>query len=198
MARGTGGLSAAEIEQLRSRLGAGGRPRVRLTGPQFEPDAVGTIVRIGDPVADGEDYIVVRAKVAGTVDELAFGPAELRLGPARPARRPARGPAAGATRRKTTAARPQAAKPAPVTLTIASTGADWTVSAGRGSRSLLARTAVTPGTVTAIAELLGDPAVVQAVAAVNDTARSEAEARAERLRAELAAVQAILDTHRAP
>jgi hypothetical protein len=38
--------------------------------------------------------------------------------------------------------------------------------------------------------------VEDAVAAVNDTARVEAEARAEELRAELAEVEAVLVSHR--
>jgi hypothetical protein len=40
------------------------------------------------------------------------------------------------------------------------------------------------------------PGVEDAVAAVNDTARVEAEARAEELRAELAEVEAVLVSHR--
>ena len=57
---------------------------------------------------------------------------------------------------------------------------------------------VPPGVVAAVAALLAQPLVEDAVAAVNDTARSEAEARAEQLRSELAAVEAVLHSHRRP
>jgi hypothetical protein len=57
---------------------------------------------------------------------------------------------------------------------------------------------VNPGVVAAIAALLDQRAVEEAVSSVNDTARVEAESRAEQLRAELAQVQAVLDSHRRP
>lgn len=83
-------------------------------------------------------------------------------------------------------------------ISITSAGATWAVSVERGARSVVKNSTVTPGAVSAIAALLGHPGVPEAVAAVNDTARSEAEARAEQLRAEVAEVQAALDSHRAP
>lgn len=85
-----------------------------------------------------------------------------------------------------------------VTLTIASSGSSWTVTAQRGARVVVKKAPVQPGVVAAVAGLLGEPAVDEAVAAVNDTAREEAEARAERLRAELAEVEAVLTSHRRP
>jgi hypothetical protein len=81
---------------------------------------------------------------------------------------------------------------------LSSVEASWTVSAQRGSRSVLKNVAVNPGVVSAIAALLDQPALDDAVAAVNDTARAEAETRAEELRAELAQIQAVLDSHRRP
>lgn len=87
---------------------------------------------------------------------------------------------------------------APVSIVVSSVDASWTVSAQRGSRSVLKNAAVNPGVVSAIAALLDQPALEDAVAAVNDTARAEAETRAEQLRAELAQIQAVLDSHRRP
>jgi hypothetical protein len=87
---------------------------------------------------------------------------------------------------------------APVTITINSVDATWSVTARRGSRSVLKNAAVNPGAVAAIAALLDQPGLEEAVAAVNDTARLEAESRAEQLRAELAQIQAVLDSHRRP
>jgi hypothetical protein len=60
------------------------------------------------------------------------------------------------------------------------------------------KTPVSPGIVAAVAALLNQPGLEDAVAAVNDTAREEAEARAEKLRAELAEVEAVLISHRRP
>jgi glyoxylase-like metal-dependent hydrolase (beta-lactamase superfamily II) len=57
---------------------------------------------------------------------------------------------------------------------------------------------VSPGVVAAVAALLNQPGVEDAVAVVNDTARGEAEARAEKLRAELADVEAVLISHHRP
>ncbi len=60
------------------------------------------------------------------------------------------------------------------------------------------KTPLSPGVVAAVAALLNQPGVEDAVAAVNDTARGEAEARAEKLRAELAEVEAVLISHHRP
>ena len=85
-----------------------------------------------------------------------------------------------------------------MTVTIASAGASWSVSAQRGNRAVVKKAPVAPGVVAAIAALLGQPAVDEAVAAVNDGGRLEAEERAAKLRAELAEVEAVLSSHRRP
>lgn len=74
------GLTDEDVARLRSQLGEGRRPRVALSGPQFEAGAAGTVVRIGDPAVDGADFLTVRVKVNGVTDELAFAPTELSLG----------------------------------------------------------------------------------------------------------------------
>jgi hypothetical protein len=200
-----------------------------VSGSQFPAGTVGTVRRVGDPTADGSDFITVRVKIGNVTDELRFSPKELSLtgkrraatpapvaapGPARRTPRPARRPRSETTAKPgpdTTAkpeparapakaaASPRRAAPVPaVTVTIASAGSAWTVSAQRGARVVVKRAAVAPGVVAAVAALLDEPAVTDAVAAVNDTARGEAEARAERLRAELAEVEAVLSSHRRP
>jgi hypothetical protein len=77
-------------------------------------------------------------------------------------------------------------------------GATWTVTAHRGARPIVKGAAVNPGVVSAFTAMLELPALDEAVAAVNDTARAEAETRAEELRAELARIEAVLETHRKP
>ncbi len=206
---------------------AGRRPRVGVPAGQFPAGTSGTVVRVGDPDTDGPDYITVRVKVGRVVDELGFSPKELSKGGRRAAAPPPAPPVAPAaparTRRSTGSTRsqpnanrePAAAKapnrrgpsarparrggPAPaVTVTIASSGASWSVSAQRGNRAVLKKAPVAPGVVAAIASLLAQPAVDEAVAAVNDGGRLAAEERAAKLRAELAEVEAVLSSHRRP
>ncbi|WP_375484078.1 hypothetical protein [uncultured Jatrophihabitans sp.] len=276
------GLTHEQIAQLRDDVAAGKSPRVRIAGSQF---GVGAVRKVGDPAADGNDYVTVRVKVDGVTDDLRFAPRELSRGKNAPAKRPTRtSPAKRAprespeplradaaragrraatpatrttvdparetrpvrTRRKpasssaaaesaaesaaasaavsaaaesaacdsagpaSAARRPAAATTpprrggrkatsgAPVTITLKSTGTSWTVSAQRGAKSVARNVAVNPGVVSAVAGLLQVSSLEEAVAAVNDTARVEAEVRAEELRAELTRIQAVLDSHRLP
>jgi len=92
MARSTAGLTEPDIAELRRQLADGKRPRVQLSGPHFPAGAAGTVVRIGSPDTDGADYLRVRVKVNGMLDELAFAPGELSL------RRPGRAAKAAAAR----------------------------------------------------------------------------------------------------
>ncbi|HEV7205655.1 MAG TPA: hypothetical protein VGN18_13680 [Jatrophihabitans sp.] len=246
------GLADDQLARLVAELADGKRPRVRLSGSQFPDGMSGTVLRIGDPATDGDDFVLVQVKVHGVTDELRFSPRELSVGrrptaaespPAAPARKArTKAPAAKAAApkaavaktpaAKTPAAKTPAAKSAPparatrkapaatpapaasstatirtarrssptptVTITITSSGSSWSVAARRGARAVVKRAEVTPGAVAAIAALLADPSVEEAVAAVNDGARAEAEARADQLRAELAAVEAVLVSHRRP
>ncbi|MCW2538660.1 MAG: hypothetical protein JWN95_385 [Frankiales bacterium] len=92
----------------------------------------------------------------------------------------------------------RASQPPKVTVTLTSVGASWTVSALRGTRSVAKNHSVPPGVVTAIADLLDQEGVIEAVAEVNETARAEAEDRAAKLRAELDQLEAVLAAHRLP
>lgn len=229
-ARRDTGLSADQVLQLRSAVDAGRTKRVVVTGPQFPAGTTGSVVRVGAPDIDGDDFIAVRVKVGGVVDELGFAPTELSMSgrgraktsaaaspvedkpaparrkPSAPKRKPATDdpapsaapPQAAAPPKRTTRSSRRGAPATPVTVTIASVGATWTVSAHRGQRVVLKNAAVSPGIVAAVIALLGQPQIDEAVAAVNDTARIEAETRAEQLRAELAQVEAVLNSHRRP
>ena len=219
--RGTG-LVDEQVRQLRSELEAGRRPRVRVSGTQFPAVTTGTVLRVGDPKTDGGDFITVRVKVGGVTDELAFSPKELSAGRGRtappatartkPAPRPRTraavkspeappveaAPARPPARANTARSQRRATPPPTVTLTIASIGSSWSITAQRGARVVVKKAPVTPGVVEAVAALLDQPEVDDAVAAVNDAARGEAEARAQKLRAELAEVEAVLVSHRRP
>ena len=210
------GLSAAQLEELRAQLAEGRRPRVTVTGPQFPAGSTGTVIGIGDLASDGPDFVRVRVKVGASMDELPFAPAELqssvrvRAGLAQPnVDSTAAAPAVKPTTKPTTkpASKPaskgapprgRTSKPAKVTITITSEGADWSVSASAGARTVVKKAALRPGAVTAIAKLVGETTLTQAVSAVNDNARSQAQARASVLRAELDAVEALLEAHKPP
>jgi hypothetical protein len=245
----TVGLTDQDVQQLRDQLAGGKRPRVQLSGSQFAAAPSATVVRIGDPAVDGSDYLTVRVKVNGVLDELAFAPAELQLGGRRGAAQAAEPVAAPRTRRKaspptrptpspapvvavaapmaatapvaeptptTPPASPSSASPSSVspagqnakrrkpastpavTFTIVSSGDSWTVSANRGAKGIVKHVPVQPGVVTALAELLAQPALLDAVAEINQTALSQAQARADELRAELHRLEAVLATHRSP
>lgn len=234
-ARRPTGLDPDAVESLRSRLADGKKPRVQFSGPQFPEGATGTVVKIGDPAADGTDFITVRVTVNGVADELAFAPAELHLpgqtksSPPAPAKSSPPAPAKSAARKPAKSSRPRASAPAAtaapaapqksasappkaptarrprkagatptITVTLTSSDASWTLSASRGARTIAKAAPLTPGVVTAIAELLGQQAVSAAIAEVNETALAEAEARATQLRAELAELDAVLATHKRP
>jgi hypothetical protein len=201
--RGDTGLGEDDVVRLRKDVAEGRGPRVGVSGVQFPAGTIGTVVRVGKPPTDGPDYIVVRVKMGRVTDELGFSPKELslarkgRTAPPAPAPAPARTAAPVSTTNRQE--KPQRRAPVPaVTLTIASAGAAWAVTAQRGAKVVVKKASVPPGVVAAIAALLGQPGVDDAVAAVNDTARGEAEARAEKLRAELAEVEAVLTSHRRP
>jgi hypothetical protein len=210
-------LDAGQLEVLRAQLAEGRRPRVKLSGPQFAAGSGGTVTHIGDPATDGSDFIRVKVKVNGAMDELAFAPTELTssvrgvavAAAAEPAQqkpageKPAREkPAPRAAKATAAPARPagrrRSGPPPTVTITISSSGAAWSVTGSRGGRAVIKPTSLAPGVVTAIAKLLTQPGISEAVAEVNDTARAEAEERAAKLRAELNELEAVLATHRAP
>ncbi|NNG34758.1 hypothetical protein [Nakamurella aerolata] len=243
-------LSDDDIAALRAALADGKKPRVTLHGNQFGDGVRGQVLAIGDPTVDGPEFITVRAKLAGTMETLQFGPDELHVGAAtRKPRAATKAPATAAPVTKAPAtkaaatkvpapeastqapeppvARPAAPKPtspapsssrspspAPaaarsrrprarqkqpaVTITLASSGEQWTLSATRGGRSLQKSTPVPPGSVLAAARLFDAPALQQAVGDVVAAAKAEAQQRAGQLRDELAQVQSLLDSLDAP
>jgi hypothetical protein len=100
--------------------------------------------------------------------------------------------AAGA--RKPAAARRVAKgrSPAALTVTLSYADGDWTVAAHQGARVLARPTAIRPGEALRMVGLLDVPGVAEAVEEIVTTARAEAEQAAERLRAELAEIEARL------
>ncbi|MGN9908403.1 hypothetical protein ACTMTJ_12735 [Phytohabitans sp. LJ34] len=100
-------------------------------------------------------------------------------------------PAAEKPARKTAkAAKPKA--PAGLTVTLSYTEGEWTVSATQGAKSLAKPYVIRPAEALKMVALVDVPGVQEAVEQILSVERSEAEQQAEKLRAELAEIEARL------
>jgi hypothetical protein len=91
------------------------------------------------------------------------------------------------------ATRPVKAKPAPaLTVTLAYGEGEWTVAASQGSKVLAKPYVVRPAEALRMVSLVDVPGVQEAVEHILAAERAEAERQAQRLRAELAEVEARL------
>ena len=98
----------------------------------------------------------------------------------------------------------KAAKPAPakkavkpkappgLTVTLAYADGDWTVAANQGTKALAKPYLIKPAEALKMVSMLDVPGVHEAVEEIVSAARAEAEQQAERLRAELAEIEARL------
>jgi hypothetical protein len=85
------------------------------------------------------------------------------------------------------------AKPGPtLTVTLAYGDGEWTVAANQGAKALARPYVIRPAEALKIVALVDVPGVQEAVEQIMTAERSEAQAQAERLRAELAEVEARL------
>ena len=87
------------------------------------------------------------------------------------------------------------AKPKPVaslTVTLAYTDREWTISAQQGSKTLAKPYVIKPTEALQMVALIDMPGVHEAVEAIIETERAEAEGRALRLREELAEIESRL------
>ena len=95
--------------------------------------------------------------------------------------------------RKATSARPVKVKPGPaLTVTLAYGEGEWTVAAGQGSKVLAKPYVIRPAEALRMVSLVDVPGVQEAVEQILSAERAEAEKEAQRLRAELAEVEARL------
>jgi hypothetical protein len=91
------------------------------------------------------------------------------------------------------AARPAKAKPpAGLTVTLSYTDGEWTVAASQGAKVLAKPYEIRPAEALRMVSLVDVPGVQEAVEQIMSAERAEAEQRAERLRAELAEIEARL------
>jgi hypothetical protein len=115
--------------------------------------------------------------------------------PASPVSAPVSGPAEAAAPapapRK--AARPAKVKaPAGLTVTLAYTEGEWTVAASQGAKVLAKPYEIRPAEALRMVSLVDVPGVQEAVEQIMRAERAEAEQQADRLRAELAEIEARL------
>jgi len=91
------------------------------------------------------------------------------------------------------AARPAKTKPAPsLTVTLAYAEGEWTVAANQGAKALAKPYVIRPAEALRMVALVDVPGVQEAVEQIMSAERAEAESQAQRLRAELAEVEARL------
>ncbi|GIF41350.1 hypothetical protein [Actinoplanes xinjiangensis] len=91
------------------------------------------------------------------------------------------------------AARPVKAKPGPsLTVTLAYGEGEWTIAANQGAKALARPYVIRPAEALRMVSLVDMPGVQEAVEQIMAAERAEAEQQAQRLRAELAEVEARL------
>ena len=215
---GVRGLSTDELQVIRDGLAAGRRPRVMFTESAGQiAGQVGQVVALTDP-ADSDEWVVVRFGR----DELPFSPGDLQVAPKGPVKKaappppepvkpepefvidkpvpvrppeppaPVAAPSPAPAPRKAPA---KAAKPKPppgLTVTLAYTDGEWTIAANQGSKALAKPYVVKPAEAMKIVQLVDVPGVQEAVEQIVSAERAEVEQQAERLRAELAEIEARL------
>jgi hypothetical protein len=215
---GVRGLSTDELQAIRDGLGAGRRPRVMFTEAAGQiAGQVGQVVALTDP-AESDEWVVVRFGR----DELPFSPGDLKVAPKGPVKKaappapdpvPAKPepefvidkplppppvaapppPAATAPAPRKAPARAAKPKPPPgLTVTLAYTDGEWTIAANQGTKALAKPYVVKPSEAMKLVSLVDVPGVQEAVEQIVAAERAEAEQQAERLRAELAEIEARL------
>ncbi|MDZ5443689.1 hypothetical protein U2F26_13230 [Micromonospora sp. 4G57] len=216
------GLSTDEVQGIREALAAGRKPRVVFTAAAGQmAGQVGQVVELTDP-AVSEEFVVVRfgrdelpfsptdVAVAprGAGRKVAAEPKPQVEEPAAPAEPEfvldtPRVPAprqeepkveqqveAKPARRPVKAAKPKG--PAGLTVTLAYAEGEWTVAAQQGAKALAKPYVVKPAEALRMVALVDVPGVQEAVEQIMAAERAEAEQQAEKLRAELAEIEARL------
>jgi len=98
----------------------------------------------------------------------------------------------GKTPRKAAGKPAKAKTPAALTVTLAYADGDWTVAATQGTKALAKPHPIRPSDALKMVGLLDAPGVHDAVEQILTAERTDAELQAERLRAELASIEAKL------
>lgn len=216
------GLSTEELETIKGQLEAGRKPKVQFTEAAGQiAGQVGQVVELNDPAASDE-WVVVRFgrdELPFSPGDLQVAPRgaaarKVTAPPPEPARpepefvidKPI--PAAAPAQRKEkdvevdevappaprkAASRPAKSKPsASLTVTLAYAEGEWTLAAAQGSKALAKPYVIRPAEAMKMVQLVDVPGVQEAVEQILSAERAEAQAQADKLRAELAEIEARL------
>jgi hypothetical protein len=215
------GLSTEELETIKGQVGAGRKPKVQFTASAGQiAGQVGQVVELADP-AVSDEWVVVRFgrdELPFSPGDLQVAPRGVaaRKAPAPPPE-PARPepefvidkpvpapPAPAPAPRKEVdevtapaprkaASRPAKPKPgASLTVTLAYAEGEWTLAAAQGSKALAKPYVIRPSEAMKMVQLVDVPGVQEAVEQILGAERAEAQAQADKLRAELAEIEARL------
>lgn len=218
---GVRGLSEDELTAIRDGVAAGRRPRVQFTEAAGQiAGQIGQVVALTDPV-ESADWLVVRfgrdelpfspadLRIApkGPVRKSAPPEPEVAV-PARPEPefvmdKPVPAPvqrAAPVAAEEVPAPAPRKAAPrtvkpkgpAGLTVTLSYADGEWTVAASQGAKALAKPYVIRPVEALRMVSLVDVPGVQEAVEQIMSAERAEAEQQADRLRAELAEIEARL------
>jgi len=219
-ARTKAGMSAVDLETLRAAVGAGRKPKVTFTAAAGQiAGKTGQVMRLEDPSASDE-WVVVRFgkdELPFAPTDLQFPPKPAPVNPApvkvaaqkvetieAPQWTPAAPPAPEKSSVEPAAPKPvaAAAKPAArksvvkrspeLTITLSCEDGHWTVQAHKGAKALVKTVPVRASEALKMVTLLDAPPVQAVVEEIVEAARLDAEQQAERLRRELAEVEAAL------
>ena len=218
-ATGVRGLSAEELQAIRDGVAAGRKPRVQFTETAGQISGqIGQVVELTDP-AVSDDWLVVRfgrdelpfspadLRMAprGAVAKKATPPEpepparpepEFVMDKPLPTPAPVAAPVVAepvVPAPRKAAARPVKVKaPASLTVTLAYGDGEWTVAASQGAKALAKPYVIRPAEALRMVSLVDVPGVQEAVEQIMSVERAEAEQQAQRLRAELAEIEARL------
>ncbi|MEH1168503.1 hypothetical protein V6V47_24265 [Micromonospora sp. CPCC 205539] len=215
------GLSTDEVQSLREALAAGRRPRVVFTASAGQiAGQVGQVTELTDPEVSDE-FVVVRFgrdELPFAPADLAVAPKGAGRRAPEPKPEPEPEPPVVAApefvldtprvsaqrqeepkveqtekppaRRAVKAVKPKG--PAGLTVTLAYAEGEWTVAAQQGAKALAKPYVVKPAEALKMVALVDVPGVQEAVEQILGTERAEAEQQADKLRAELAEIEARL------
>ncbi|MFE9206711.1 MULTISPECIES: hypothetical protein [unclassified Micromonospora] len=215
------GLSTDEVQGIREALAAGRKPKVVFTAAAGQmAGQVGQVVELTDPEVS-EEFVVVRFgrdELPFSPADVAIAPRGAGRKPAEPKPEVEEPPApaepefvldtprvpaprreepkveqqveAKPARRAVKAAKPKS--PAGLTVTLAYAEGEWTVAAQQGAKALAKPYVVKPAEALRMVALVDVPGVQEAVEQILAAERAEAEQQAEKLRAELAEIEARL------
>ncbi|GAB4107182.1 hypothetical protein GCM10028790_62010 [Micromonospora taraxaci] len=216
------GLSTDEVQSIREALAAGRKPRVVFTASAGQiAGQVGQVIELTDPEVSDE-FVVVRFgrdELPFSPADLAVAPkgaGRRVVAEPKPEPEPEPEPVAAPefvldtprvpaqrqeepkveqtekppARRAVKAVKPKG--PAGLTVTLAYADGEWTVAAQQGSKALAKPYVVKPAEALRMVALVDVPGVQEAVEQILGSERAEAEQQAEKLRAELAEIEARL------